>query len=259
MMKTRFLVVLLLLLTAAPALHAMDDETARGAANPKLITQQAEFAATSRQLEALGPFVSFTQGRIAFLDVAAARKAGFSEETLQLAQEMIDAQNEMLEQMRNRPQGDRQPIGLSFADREELQRFLTLATQVDRAVSGGYIAPLKAGSTNACGTFDNPVPLTAAPWSTVGVFRNRTDAGNYLVRLGFHSTAWYVGTSDYTRGRSYSSRWGVCSSPRFRDHGLVSSRFEARVQLGECNPEVFSYSWPYWNWPSYCNWWHSTH
>jgi len=253
-MKTQktLLIPLLLLLTAAPALRAQPGgETA----NPKLRQQQAELATTARQLEALESFVSFAPDRIASLDVAKARAAGFSEDTIKLAQEMVAAQNEMLQAMRNRRQDG---AGIDLGGRESLTRFVTLATTIDLATSSGYIAP-KAGSTNACGTFDNPVPSTAGPRIPVGTYRTRQDAANGLYRLGFHNTAWYVGTADFTRGRSYFSQWGLCANPRFRDQGTITSSFLAQIQYGECNPEVFSYSWPYWNWPFYCRWWHSTH
>jgi len=28
------------------------------------------------------------------------------------------------------------------------------------------------------------------------------------------------------------------------------------IQYGEPNPEIHSYSWPYWYWGAYCFWWH---
>jgi len=30
------------------------------------------------------------------------------------------------------------------------------------------------------------------------------------------------------------------------------------IQYGEPNPEIASYSWPYWNWGAYVSWWHSS-
>ena len=36
-------------------------------------------------------------------------------------------------------------------------------------------------------------------------------------------------------------RYGTCSSPRFRNHGIVANASSYSIQFGEPNPEVLSY------------------
>lgn len=253
-----FLVLAVVLLMALP-LAAQEGGALEGNLAAGLEARQQRLTTLSQQLLLLEPYVTVEPDHTVTLDVEAARNAGFSEEVLQLAQEMADAQNEAVERLLSKKD---ESLTIDVAGRENLEHFLGLAQEANDALARGYLPPAKAGSTNACGTFDNPVPKVAGPRYSQGLFKTRADAAAKLVGLGFHSTAWYVNTPDYTRGRSYVSTWGTCSSPRFRDQGTINtngSKYEAKIQYGECNPEVFSYSWPYWNWGAYCAWWHYTH
>lgn len=115
-----------------------------------------------------------------------------------------------------------------------------------------------------CGNKDYPVPNYTPSWLPFSGYPN---PGQTLINWGFHKTAGYACGQDplvtcdydYTRGRSYSGPYGVCSSPRFRDQGIVVSSTSFNIQYGEPNPEILSYSWPYWNWGVYVQWWHNNY
>ena len=252
------MVCLAVLLSLVAPLSAQEEEKE---SLPSILAMQAELSDLNRQLLLLEPYVTFGPGRLASLDSAAALQAGFSGEVLQLAQELLDAQNEAMQSLEDRESLGRAGgfVKLNLENREAAKEFFALAEEVDLAKSLGDLAPLKAGATHACGTFDNPVPSSAGARFSQGTYKTRGEAIDRLLKLGFHKTSSYVGTNDYTRGRSYRSTWGNCSSPRFRDHGTISSsssKYQPLIQYGECNPELFSYSWPYWNWGAYCLWWH---
>ena len=113
-----------------------------------------------------------------------------------------------------------------------------------------------ASHTHTCGNQHNPVPNS--PPTRYYYTGNGTA---YFNTYGYHTTAGYAGGNyygtDYTKGRAYTSSYGTCSSPRFRNHGIVANANSYSIQFGEPNPEVLSYWWPYWSWASYVSWWHS--
>ena len=116
----------------------------------------------------------------------------------------------------------------------------------------------------ACGNWDYPVPNYTPSRVPFSGYSNPSQT---LINWGFHKTAGYgcgqdpfvTCDNDYTRGRSYTGDYGTCSSPRFRDQGIVSSTSSFNIQYGEPNPEILSYLWPYWNWGVYVKYWHDTY
>ena len=115
-----------------------------------------------------------------------------------------------------------------------------------------------------CGNKDNPVLNYTPSWL---LFSGYPNPGQTPINRGFHKTAGYACVQDplvtcdydYTRDRSYSGPYGVCSPPRFRDQGIVVSSTSFNIQYGEPNPEILSYTWPYWNWGLYVQWWYTNY
>lgn len=260
-----FSCLVLSLLVALPASARQGRDEAPDELLERLSAKQQRVLEQAEALQSLESFVEYGPGFTVSLDVDSARAAGFTEEILNLAQEMAVAQNEMLFGMREKKQRSVEGMGVDLPERKNLKQFLDTITAVEEVRSKGYLTPkfeAAIAGSHPCGNYAYPVPNATLAWFSMGLYTSRTAAASRLVQIGFHKTAGYVGTNDYTRGRSYSSIYGFCSSPRFRDHGLVNyvaRGYDARVQYGECNPEVFSYGWPYWNWPSYCRWYHATH
>ena len=92
------------------------------------------------------------------------------------------------------------------------------------------------------------------------------DGEDFFENHGYHLTASYASNNsdeyegdDYTRGRSYTSTYGYCGSPKFRYHGLVHDSDTFSIQTPEPNPEIFNYWWPYLMWGPYVQWWHATY
>ncbi len=121
-------------------------------------------------------------------------------------------------------------------------------------------------SVHACGTFDIPVPNFTPPT----IYINSANPVGELLVQGYHQTAGYACgktlegcaagiAADYTRPRDYAGPFGVCPAPIFRDHGhfVYALPTHYSVQLGEPNPEVLSYVWPYPTWGAYAAWWHA--
>lgn len=192
------------------------------------------------------------------LDTEAALAAGFSSEVILLANEMVTYQNDLVMAESKKspsPKVEKYP---------RVKQFFDLATS--NLTSGGNVSldsvnVTAAASIPPCGNWTYPVPNYTPAWYNF----TSSNPANTLKSLGFHNTASYAcgygncSTADFTRGRSYTGPYGTCSSPRFRDHGRITGTTSFRIQYGEPNPEVLSYSWPYWNWGSYVQWWHANY
>lgn len=195
-----------------------------------------------------------------------AAKDGFSQEVIQIADDMVAYQNDLSNAAAIQGISDVSKLSLSMDEYPYLQEFLELETQrlKERSVMDLFeVAAAK--DVNPCGDWDHPVPdYTPAWWSSSSATPEQT-----LLNLGFHRTASYACEEgcrdrfgvwvDFTRGRSYTGPYGTCSSPRFRDHGRIQSSSSYAIQYGEPNPEIFTYFWPYWNWGVYCQFWHNTY
>lgn len=217
------------------------------------------------QLMELESFVSTRRiGQVDFqeLDYDRAIKAGFSSSTLDLAAEMIAFQNEYKLSITN---------GETFDDISLHSPTLTkypLITKFFNEINGKEnqieIQNLITAAPTACGNWDYPVP-NYTPYRAN--FYGYSNPRQTLINWGYHLTAGYacgqdpfvLCSNDYTWGRSYSGPYGSCSSPRFRNQGNVVSSNVFSIQYGEPNPEVLSYSWPYWNWGVYVRYWHATY
>lgn len=201
-----------------------------------------------RKIETYVHYVVRDGARIQVLDAAAALDVGVEAEIVALAADMISYQNDLVHSGTT-ARGDRAP-----KPSPRLTAFLMLATSRARVAA----EPDVATAVDPCGDWTHPVPNYSPAW----VGSSTPNPEGTLLAWGFHHTASYAcgygncSTSDFTRPRSYAGPYGTCASPRFRDHGRIWSATSVAVQYGEPNPEVLSYSWPYWDWGTYVQWWH---
>lgn len=216
----------------------------------------------NQELAALEPYVHFANDGTSTLDARSARQDGFSEHTISLAEEIVAFHNELVEIEAASGVHDVERIKISLERYPRLREFFELASQESTAEkSSNGPSPL---GVHACGTFSNPVPDYTPPRYTFGPY---ADPEGTLLSWGFHHTAWYACgqlppydcPNDFTRGRGYYGPYGYCSSPRFRDQGRTDGSPYFTIQYGEPNPEIYSYSWPYWYWDAYVFWWHQTY
>lgn len=193
-------------------------------------------------------------------DAVSALEDGFAEEIVLLAEEMVAYQNALTRAMAVSDIEDVTQIPLSKKQYPRLNKFLEAASKQLKS-KDGFSPTGSIDSAIPCGDWCHPVPNYTPSW----VSFSSSDPHNALHVLGFHHTAEYAcgygncSTHDFTRGRSYTGPYGTCSSPRFRDHGRIWTSTTFGIQYGEPNPEILSYSWPYWNWGSYVQWWHNTY
>ena len=219
----------------------------------------------SAELMALEPYILTKQiGQVYLqeLDYAGARQAGFLTESLDLASEIVAYQNEYkLSVMLGKAVDDISIQSPELFKFPKLTQFLSeMSSKNTQQQSQNSIT----ADPTPCGNWDYPVPNytpSRVPYS------GYSNPGQTLINWGFHKTAGYACgqdpfvtcDNDYTRGRLYSGPYGVCSSPRFRDQGIVMSSTSFNIQYGEPNPEILAYSWPYWNWGVYVRWWHDNY
>ena len=210
--------------------------------------------------------------RVQVLDVDGALAAGIDQDTVNLASETVSYQNEIISRAFTSKTTGIPQSAVELHDYPRVEALHDMATEDKRRRQDGQTAP--AGSANIgpftigatvafasdphpCGNYDYPVPDSSP---TRHYFTG--DGETFFDDAGYHETAGYASgynDADYTRGRSYVGDYGTCSSPRFRDHGLVHSETSYSIQWGEPNPEVLSYWWPYWNWGAYVEWWHDNY
>lgn len=241
-----------------------------------------------RELRRTYPFISvhdeggyYSQS----IDKDAAEKAGISKRTVLLAYEMIDFQNRLgFEAYRS------EILGIPMAEVElrefpKVEEFFEEATKKaeeketeERRIDGLsiQIGPFRIGGAgvahavghyddHACGSFRNHIPDVDPPESWVP----HQDPRNALLGAGFHLTSpnaacsGYNCSNDYTYSRSYTSEYGTCPHPFFRNHGHVDDPETGyAIQKGEPNPEsAFTDpdTWPYYLWRAYVAWWHFRH
>ena len=214
---------------------------------------------TVTDLSLLEPYVHYVKVKgvqTQVLDAEAALAAGFSNDVILLANEMVAYQNDLVMAKSTKTY---LPKAENYS---HLKQFFNLATQNLKIKESSTPAlAVTAAAVNACGDWTHPVP-NYTPGRTNYTSSNPETT---LISWGFHHTAPYAcgygncSTADFTRGRSYTGPYGTCSSPRFRDQGRITGTTTFNIQYGEPNPEVLSYSWPYWNWGSYVQWWHSNY
>lgn len=217
------------------------------------------------ELVELDPFISIryvNQVPLQEFDYEGAKQAGFSPESLELALEIVAYQNEYrLSVVSGNVMDDISIHTLNPAKFPNLAIYLSENSNIAAEQDSQNLI---TADPTPCGIKDYPVPNYTPSWFPFSGYPN---PGQTLINWGFHKTAGYACGQDplvtcdydYTRGRSYSGPYGVCSSPRFRDQGIVVSSTSFNIQYGEPNPEILSYSWPYWNWGVYVQWWHNNY
>jgi hypothetical protein len=240
-------------------------------------------ASLDADLRRLEPYVAGEPGAQR-LDAGAARRAGATPDLVALAGELVAYQNRLLAAGGTAPTGggDVREARVPLTDYPRVAAFYdtaTLAAAADvrrrraatpsRATRGPATpssAPsrrrLDAAAVHPCGDYDHPVP-SRAPAKVLS--RPYREPARYLRSQGFHHSRGYLcGQSsaercarDFTRPRGYTSRYGTCARPIFRDQATLQGSSRFRLQLGEPNPEVDAYRWPYWGWGAYVRWWHA--
>jgi len=231
---------------------------------------RSELAVINEGLKDLTPYVTGAPGEQS-CDSAAALDAGLDPAVVALGVEIVASQNEFMTSGQTDVTGWQSKKAHPAID--HLNDVATAAAaggteviggaEAQVAPSGGVVVQSVPG-VSPCGEYAHPIPsftptrVSQSPgYSIESFFRN----------LGFHETLGYACgsttykcASDWTRGRSYfTTTYGTCSSPRFRDQGYETGTPTGWIQYGEPNPEVTTYTWPYWNWGSYVRWWHSNY
>lgn len=231
---------------------------------------QSELSILTDGLKDLTPYITGEPGEQS-CDSAAALDAGLDLAVVELGVEIVASQNEFIASGETDVTGWQSTRTRPAID--HLNDVATAAAAASTDVIGGVdpeVAPpggvvvQSVPGVSPCGEYAHPIPsFTPTRVSQSPGYSIESFFGN----LGFHETLGYACgstnyrcASDWTRGRSYfTTTYGTCSSPRFRDQGYETGTKTGWIQYGEPNPEVTTYTWPYWNWQSYVQWWHSNY
>jgi hypothetical protein len=227
-----------------------------------------EFDALSQELGQMQSLFR-QEGATVTFDAEEAKKQGYSNQAVKLAEELTAYTNDILDETALRLAEDPKAIPADPKHYKLLNEYLEEATR--RAAAGESSVPPAPPSdelvTSAlvplageiyCGTYWNPLPPQGK--STVRV--SSTNHAAALTSLGFHQTPDYAG-GGWTRAQNHM--WWICGFGTFRDHAFSITSAEYGIQnyegwspRGEPNPEVWRTGpWPYATWPAYVRWWHS--
>jgi hypothetical protein len=234
------------------------------------------FETSSMDLMRMDKFFSGGNGKPVIFDAQAASAAGFSSESISLAQEMARFTNDLMATSKSdASKSDAMNIPSAQVESKypRLGAFFNSASASAKQQSSSkdVAAPDKDGmSPNFgdnfatyyyCGSFVWPRPSSAAPWKTY----NSSNPAATLRSWGYHETPSSAG-GGWTRDQTYS--WSLCGFNTYRDQALINSgnksfreqNYAGYTPRGEPNPELWRVGpWPYVTWPAYAYWWHRTY
>lgn len=260
--------------------------------------EQIDISEIANQIMALQKYMQVDNTtKIATFDSQTAKKDGFSKSIIDLASELIEHQNALMREAAKQKLGDITQISVSEDSFPRLKKFHERLRERDRKKSSPSSFIIESSHFNqriaskilgkislsniefqkpldyknseiliaeltarACGDYSHHIP-NYTPYTTG--WTTTANPHTALGNLGYHKTAQYASYQgsygySYTKERSYTSSYGTCNFPVFRDEGKVNTTSTAyRIQYGEPNPEVFNYNWPYPAWADYCKYWHS--
>ncbi len=219
-------------------------------------------------------------------DSKEARKAGIDNDIIKLAEELVNYQNNLVEDLREgkarigdkvKPSPQKYPRLRKFHQRAA-DKFKKTKASSFKLLNPGNEEKLLTFDTNfyavntetACGNYAFPKPNKAP----VRYFYNQSNPApsSWLLNNGFHVTASYATgnyQNNYTRETFYSGVQGTCDSPKFRDDGTAGNGttsngafYNMNIQYKEPNPEILELYyglWSYLGWGTYVQWWHNTY
>lgn len=221
-----------------------------------------EFELLSLELEAMRDlFDGGKDGQPVSFDSEGALRQGFSSASIQLAQELTSATNEILRKMNKALKKGRSNMKNLRLD---LSAYPALSPYLETATERSFEPPKKEMSTAGvvgvseyyCGCFWRPLPSSAAAWRS----SNSSNPSSTLRSWGYHSTPSLVG-GGWTRAQNHM--WWLCGWGTYRDHAyiqgntILEQNYAGYSPRGEPNPEIYaSGPWPYSYWPTYVYWWH---
>lgn len=201
-------------------------------------------------------------------DSEAARKQGFSPDSIQLAEQLAAFTNELMAAAsKDEKHFDITELDMDLKKHKILSEYFDVAsTEVKNAENHlNQMSQIQSPvSEYYCGTFWRPRP-NREPEEAFYESHNPEATLSYL---GFHPTAWGTWAGGgWTRHQSYMP-W-LCGFGTYRDHAKLHGgqtfsiqNYTDMIPRGEPNPELIpghAYPWPYSYWPAYVYWWHETY
>lgn len=226
------------------------------------------FEKLSQELMLMEPYFAGNKGDIITFDSKLARKAGFAEESIQLAKEMTALTNNIVKEVNNALTSThtRSSVKLEALD-INTDNYLVLP-QYFTAARTQYFSKRNTRRSRAgcryltsaacdCGHWFYPRPNRAQNWVK---HSKVNDPAQKLRSWGYHETPGWAG-GGWTRSQTYYP--SQCGQNTFRDHAYIFNKqireqnYEGWTPRGEPNPEFWTASkWPYPAWPTYVYWWH---
>lgn len=228
---------------------------------PAASTVSAKEVYSSQQvdtaLKEVQPFVTLDEKKIGTLDIQSAKEKGVSDESIKIASEFLNAQNNMIQRIHDNPN---QRMYLDETDYENFREYSESIRQGKlQGEDPAKLLGIKfAYAEDVCGgSGENPHPqpstTTSGPWASRTAAVSALPGGYYLVPY----YASYNYGDDYHDPRTLYS----CTTDSFRYQSIVYEDggywyHSEHHSPGEPNPEVLAYTWPVWLWGGYVADWH---
>lgn len=114
-------------------------------------------------------------------------------------------------------------------------------------------------SNEQCGTRNNP-DTCPDRIDSGQFFCTEQDVVDHLLSLGYHKTAGYACGFNCPYDYTLVIDHPCGNNGPYRNQGIIdlleNELWTYSAQSPEPNPELHSYTWPYFSWPGYVNWWH---
>ena len=208
-------------------------------------------------LKEVQSYVEINDLKIDTMDIEAAKINGVSAETLNIATQLLTAQNNMIQRVHDNPN---QRMYIAEEDSEGVERF---GGSVREGKQGGSEVAESLGiqfasAKDVCGGSSSnphlqPSPTASGPWSTETAARNTIPSSYHLVPF---YTSYNYGDDYHDPKTLYN-----CTTDSFHYQSIVVEEDDKWYHSehhhpGEPNPEVLAYTWPVWWWGFYVAEWH---
>ena len=211
-------------------------------AAPESTSYSAE--AVNDAFDAIKPYVTINDEKIASIDVREATKKGISNEDIKNSKEFLRMQNKMIQDIHDNPEAK---MVISNEDQEKFSKFFD-------GVRNNEVGDVTIASCNYNGPHDQP------DVTTTGSYSSRTAAVDAL-SSGYNQVPAYASGNHPDDYADWVSAYG-CADGIFRYQTIVFDagsdwQHSNQHSPGEPNPEVLAYGWPVWWWSGYVYTWHN--
>lgn len=241
--------------------------------SPSYVMDEETFVRLAKQLDEMTQFITSTtvlSSTVLIFDHSMARGAGYSEDLIDLTNQIMLFENKLLQKNEPLTAASVQPDTVD-SPYPLLDEYLAAATRYANTPRAAAVEEEVRGLSIeecVCGSVLYPRPSHSADRKFF-VFETEVDAYRYMQEQGFHDSQ--IPHAGWSRPQTWQS--DLCGIETYRDDAVAYAsptfpgkwtvavqNYESISPRGEPNPEVTIHggvaNWPYPSWITYVIWWH---